>query len=421
MTKPQFGKKEHIMLTCIAKPKQGNGNNNNSNNGNGNSVNHRNNHHQLDDSDAVNTPNSKQVSKTLSSQIKGIALKASGAYKCNNPCSHPTSGTANSGGELGQPGKYAESENGSNSEKSKPAWTYRRTLSHNSSSSAAGTPRWGKELEARLKGLSVGGDVTPAMSASASCRRGDPVVLVEESEPKEWVAQIEPGVLITFVSLPRGGNDLKRIRFSRDMFNQWQAQKWWTENYEKVMELYNVQRLSRNAFPLPAPPRSEDENSKMDSIGDSPVTPPLTKETLPRNLYRGTGMGYSSSDSFEHHSKQSRQLNESSGLASTPTHSNISGVTGKTETSSMDESLRSTSSREADRSGELSISNASDMETEWVEEDEPGVYITIRALPGAGKNLARCMLEFGGKRIEVGYTNNTCDTKDHEAGNAANE
>lgn len=39
------------------------------------------------------------------------------------------------------------------------------------------------------------------------------VVLEEEDEPKEWMAQVEPGVHITFVSLPNGGNDLKRIRF----------------------------------------------------------------------------------------------------------------------------------------------------------------------------------------------------------------
>ena len=52
--------------------------------------------------------------------------------------------------------------------------------------------------------------------------------------------------------------------FSREMFNKWQAQKWWTENYDRVMELYNVQRLNRQAFPLPTPPRSEDEvNSKL--------------------------------------------------------------------------------------------------------------------------------------------------------------
>jgi hypothetical protein len=35
----------------------------------------------------------------------------------------------------------------------------------------------------------------------------------KEDDAKEWVAQVEPGVLITFVSLAQGGNDLKRIRF----------------------------------------------------------------------------------------------------------------------------------------------------------------------------------------------------------------
>lgn len=50
---------------------------------------------------------------------------------------------------------------------------------------------------------------------------------------------------------------------SRDIFNKYQAQRWWTENYDKVMELYNVQRLNRQAFPLPTPPRSEDEVIKV--------------------------------------------------------------------------------------------------------------------------------------------------------------
>jgi hypothetical protein len=40
------------------------------------------------------------------------------------------------------------------------------------------------------------------------------VVLEEEPVPREWTAQVEPGVHITFVSIPGGaGNDLKRIRF----------------------------------------------------------------------------------------------------------------------------------------------------------------------------------------------------------------
>ncbi|KAE8682923.1 Protein Brevis radix-like 2 [Hibiscus syriacus] len=168
----------------------------------------------------------------------------------------------------------------------------------------------------------------------------------------------------------------------------------------------------------------------MESAEESPVTPPLTKERLPRNLHHPTGMGmaYSSSDSLDQHPMQSRHYCDS-GLTSTPKLSSISGA--KTEISSMDASMRSSSSREADRSRELSISNASDLETEWVEMDEPGVYITIRALPGGkrelrrvrfrygsrtffnisntGKGLERCMPDCGGKRTEPGYTNNTCN------------
>jgi hypothetical protein len=36
---------------------------------------------------------------------------------------------------------------------------------------------------------------------------------VDAAVPREWTAQVEPGVQITFVTLPGGGNDLKRIRF----------------------------------------------------------------------------------------------------------------------------------------------------------------------------------------------------------------
>ncbi|XWS18832.1 hypothetical protein CRYUN_Cryun32bG0078900 [Craigia yunnanensis] len=237
-------------------------------------------------------------------------------------------------------------------------------------------------MESRLKGLSSG-EGTPASVSD----RTESVTFMEEDEPKEWVAQVEPGVLITFVSFPEGGNDLKRIRFSHEMFNKWQAQRWWAENYDKVMELYNVQRFNREAVPLPTPPRSEDEGSRIESAKDNPVTPPLNKER-PRNFVRSTGMGYSSSDSLDHHPTQSRQYYDSTALASTPKHSSISGA--KTETSLIDGSVRTSSSREADRSGELSVSNASDMETEWVEQDEPGVYITIRAFPGGTREL-RCV------------------------------
>lgn len=43
------------------------------------------------------------------------------------------------------------------------------------------------------------------------------------------------------------------------MFDKRQAQKWWAENFEKVMELYNVQQFNQQSVPFPTPPASKDE------------------------------------------------------------------------------------------------------------------------------------------------------------------
>lgn len=136
------------------------------------------------------------------------------------------------------------------------------------------------------------------------------------------------------------------------------------------------------------------QSSRIESARDSPVTPPLSKERLPRHFQRPVGMGYSSSDSLDHHPMQSRHYYDAAGLSSTPKLSSINGA--KTETSSVDGSVRTSSSREADRSGELSVSNASDVDSEWVEPDEPGVYITIRALPGGARELRRVRFRYVG-------------------------
>ncbi|XP_047333964.1 protein Brevis radix-like 4 isoform X2 [Impatiens glandulifera] len=306
----------------------------------------------LSDDQDNQSPNTKHSLKSITSQIKDIALKASGVYRNCSPCTGPAVTHQNP--------QCTESESSS---------SYRRTTSSNSR-------QWGKEMEARLKGISSSsssGGRTPVVSASG--RRDDnPVVFVEESEPKQWVAQVEPGVLITFVSMPRGGNDLKRICFSREMFNKWQAQRWWGENYEKVMELYNVQRMNRQAFPLPITSSSriedegiedEDESWKRIECGDEdcPVTPPLSKE----RKAKGTGMGYSSSSSI-----------------------NNGGTKMVESLSSIDASVRTSSSEAADADGSGEVVRVSNnVEKEWVEEDEAGVYITIRALPGGGKELKR--------------------------------
>ncbi|KQJ98570.1 protein Brevis radix-like 1 isoform X2 [Brachypodium distachyon] len=335
------------------------------------------------------TPSTREAIKALTAQIKDMALKASGAYRHCKPCGGSPAAASRRHHPYSHRGAYADSEVGSGSERFHHS--YRRA-----SSSAASTPR-------PLSGGAVfSSDATPSVSARTDFFAGDEEGMegcTEVDEAKEWVAQVEPGVLITFLSLPRGGNDLKRIRFSREMFNKWQAQRWWAENYDKVMELYNIQRFKQQTVPVPGTPRSEDESSKE----DSPETPPLNNERQPRifqrSLKSSRALGSSSSDSLEHQSKHlgniqhghhEHQCYDSVGLASTPKLSSISGA--KTDTSSIDASMRTSSSpEEVDRSGELSVSvsNASDQEREWVEEDEPGVYLTIRALTGGIKELRR--------------------------------
>lgn len=58
----------------------------------------------------------------------------------------------------------------------------------------------------------------------------------------------------------------------------------------------------------------------------------------------------------------------------------------KGEMSSMEASRTTTSSRDE---ASISVSNASDTESEWVEQDEPGVYITIRQLTDGTRELRR--------------------------------
>lgn len=160
------------MLTCIARPKKL-GDDSLS---------------RGDESESNNNAKNNNGIKSLTCQIKDMALKASGAYKNCNPCA-PASRLRNGG-----------SESETDSER------FRRTRT------------WGKEMEARLKGISSGEGTPSSSSSSFGGGSGRRVVVLEEEEAKEWVAQVEPGVLITFVSLPRGGNDLKRIRFRYGYF-----------------------------------------------------------------------------------------------------------------------------------------------------------------------------------------------------------
>lgn len=57
----------------------------------------------------------------------------------------------------------------------------------------------------------------------------------------EWIEQDEPGVYITFMTLPCGQKGLKRVRFSRKRFSEKEAERWWEENQLRVYQKYNIE------------------------------------------------------------------------------------------------------------------------------------------------------------------------------------
>uniref|UniRef100_A0A0D9W8Z4 BRX domain-containing protein n=1 Tax=Leersia perrieri TaxID=77586 RepID=A0A0D9W8Z4_9ORYZ len=255
---------------------------------------------------------------------------------------------------------------------------------------------------------------------------GQVVAVVEDAVPREWMAQVEPGVQITFVTLPGGGNDLKRIRFSREIFNKWEAQRWWGENYDRIVELYNVQTFSGRQQGVSTPTSSVDDSllressfcSRGGSTQEIPVVTPaasssLAKEPIARSMSckamaAGTSLSASacypsaavpdpSDHVWAHHFNM---LNSAAGAGS-------SSAAGGGGPSFYDPSRGTTSSRDE---ASVSISNASDMEAaEWIEQDEPGVCLTIRELGDGTRELRRVRFSrerFGEDRAKVWWEQN---------------
>ncbi|KAK6133677.1 hypothetical protein DH2020_032587 [Rehmannia glutinosa] len=73
-------------------------------------------------------------------------------------------------------------------------------------------------------------------------------------QKSERIVQDEPGVYITLISLPNGSNELRRVRFSRKLFTEEQAEQWWAENETRICDQYKIQtvQLSHDLVSLAA-------------------------------------------------------------------------------------------------------------------------------------------------------------------------
>ncbi|KAJ7563832.1 hypothetical protein O6H91_03G127600 [Diphasiastrum complanatum] len=287
--------------------------------------------------------------KSLSHQLKDMVLKASVAYRQCKPGSAAIfDDDPPSFDEFITPSS-SSSEIGNSKSGKREYWP---GLTRSISRKDAGSSSVKSQESDRLQVKSPHARIPKSPASSAHLRIGNQQLgseksLVKDEVGQEWVAQVEPGVLITFVTLPNGGNELKRIRFSREIFNKWQAEVWWTANSEKVHELYNVFGKEK----LPA--------------------------TLPNNLQG---------------SKEVRNLNQF-GIGASPANSPrvVGDLTTKPNVSTTQSSNAQNPGSDVVKNepDAASIDNASGSGSECVTEDEPGVYITIKVLPGGSKALKR--------------------------------
>lgn len=110
------------------------------------------------------------------------------------------------------------------------------------------------------------------------------------------------------------------------------------------------------------------------------MTPSINKEWGPRNYYKPPVVGSKNYNFPADPLEQSSSHHYNAG-------SSAYGPAGlKGDMSSMEPPRATTDSRDE---ASASISNASDIESEWVEQDEPGVYITIRQLADGTRELRR--------------------------------
>ena len=66
-------------------------------------------------------------------------------------------------------------------------------------------------LETRLQLLHVGLQAVPMLESVGG--RFNNIVFIEEEEYREWTVEAHDGVFITLLSIPKGKNHLRHVRF----------------------------------------------------------------------------------------------------------------------------------------------------------------------------------------------------------------
>ncbi|KAL7102245.1 hypothetical protein ACP275_08G107400 [Erythranthe tilingii] len=113
-------------------------------------------------------------------------------------------------------------------------------------------------------------DVTPRENDGTSTSRTNENAATSSSGQKEVIEQFEPGVYVTLIQLSNGTKIFRRVKFSKKRFAEQQAEEWWRENKDRLLQKYTPARTSRTpppeaaTTPPPQPPADEDSQENND-------------------------------------------------------------------------------------------------------------------------------------------------------------
>ncbi|KAM0862059.1 hypothetical protein ACQ4PT_045469 [Festuca glaucescens] len=210
---------------------------------------------------------------------------------------------------------------------------------------------------------------------------------------REWVAEPEPGVLLTLSPRPDGSNRLRRVRFREELFDAWAAQSWWADNHDRIVELYSVVQ-------------SDDDN---DAAAAMPATPCQSdEEEAPQDAT--TPHAESWSPSTSNFSGEPSSGSGSAGTVGSPIMGLVTAPDNRSGSKAPPPRAPRAAVAQQDNEGEEEEEDVGDQQwKEWVEEYDPGVFLTVRAYPDHPLQLRHVELSrerFGEVKARVWWEEN---------------
>ncbi|KAK9095643.1 hypothetical protein Scep_027112 [Stephania cephalantha] len=318
---------------------------------------------------ARGTPSTKEATKSLTSQIKDLALKFSGACKSGSS----SSSSYSKKGQRGYPEFETAASEGDllilmlEEEVVQALHLHGTSLEPTMESQTLGSGEFPPAI--RLLAVSIRSPLGPATSSSRT-----------KTSPRSGWLRWSLGSKSPLCLFLKEGMILREFGSAEKCSTNGKP----SDGGARIMIESSSSTTSKDSAGKPFILPLEATTRVAISVRESPGTPSMHKDWTPRNNYNrpppGSSKGYYPGDAFDHGGSHHHHFG-----AGPSSHGGIGGF--KMEASTMEPSRTTTSSRGDDAS--VSISNASDIESEWVEQDETGVYITIRQLPDGTRELRR--------------------------------